>query len=179
MEDPNYIVDGGANVGLTSLFVFLRHPNARIIAIEPDPENFTVAAETLAPFADRCHLVNGGLWSEDTELAISRGTQHWATQTVKPTDGITPTIPVFHLETLLERHCFPRIDFLKIDIEGAELQMFRDGDTSFLSKTAFCAIECHGDCCTEAFQNAISNHNFKTIESGELIIASRISQSVD
>lgn len=175
LKDPHFIIDAGANIGLTSLFLLLRYPNATIIAIEPDPENFEIAVHNLRSFANRCHLVHGGLWSEDTELAISRGTyadgRHWATQTVKPASADAEIVPVYHLASLIDKYNFKTIDLLKIDIEGAELQVFRDGDTSFLATTECCAIECHGADCVEAFQNAISKYNFGTIESGELLIA--------
>ena len=46
------------------------------------------------------------------------------------------------------------LDLLKIDIEGAELQVFRDGSTDFLAKTRCCAVECHGAAPEQAFRAA-------------------------
>src|SRR5262245_54333406 len=41
-QDPSIIVDAGANVGMTAVYFALRYPNARIIAIEPESENFGI-----------------------------------------------------------------------------------------------------------------------------------------
>ncbi|TWT33780.1 Methyltransferase domain protein [Posidoniimonas corsicana] len=176
-NDVRYIVDAGANVGLTSLYFLNRYPHAHVIAIEPDVQNFDVAARNLRAFSSRCHIVNAGIWSEDTTLAVVRGDyrdgRHWATQTLPRVDGNDEGIPVFHLQTLLNRYGFPRVDLLKVDVEGAEDAVFRNGDTSFLKTTSSCAVECHGPECTEAFECAAARYGFRLRRVGELSLAER------
>ena len=36
------VVDCGANIGLTGLFLAARYPKARVICVEPDPQNFAL-----------------------------------------------------------------------------------------------------------------------------------------
>jgi FkbM family methyltransferase len=176
-----YIVDAGANIGLASLFLLQRFPNARVIAIEPDPENFAVASHNLRQFADRCDLIHGALWHTDGSVQVARGSfgdgRHWATQTLPVNGDAAETVPSWTLQSLLGKYAFPRIDLLKIDIEGAELAVFDQGDTSFLDVTQVCAVECHGDACREVYVRAASQYGFYIEEVGELTVATRTGAS--
>ncbi|XZE54241.1 FkbM family methyltransferase [Planctomycetaceae bacterium SH139] len=174
-----YIVDAGANAGFSSFFFLNRYPNARVIAIEPDPENFEVARRNLEPYSDRCHLLLAGIWGSEGTLNVHRTAagsgriSHCSTQTLpgEPDDNLA--VPARTIQSLMEEFQFPRIDYLKIDIEGAELSLFRDGDISFLQRTNFCAIECHGDECLAIFSRAAKSEEFMLKESGELTFAMR------
>src|SRR5690349_12598508 len=42
IDPPKIIVDGGANIGLSSIFFATRFPAAKIYAIEPEQTNFDV-----------------------------------------------------------------------------------------------------------------------------------------
>ncbi len=179
----NYAIDAGANIGLTSLYLLSRHPELRIVAIEPDPENYSVAKYNLAPFGERCQLVAAGVWNEDTTLTIQRGSfrdgRHWATQTVAAETSSSVTIPALPMLRIIEEYDVPHIDFLKMDIEGAELQVFLDGDTSFMSNTSCCAIECHGDACENAFRTVAEKFQFAVRQEGELLVATSSDSNPD
>jgi hypothetical protein len=68
---------------------------------------------------------------------------------------------------------FPRIDYLKMDIEGAELDVFRNGDLTFLKKTRVCAVECHDDDCMKAVTSALDKFGFKIEHKGEVLFSIR------
>ena len=79
----------------------------------------------------------------------------------------------YTVDELLLDAGFPRIDLLKVDIEGAELQVFRDGNTEFLLKTrGMAAVECHSAECVEAFESAVCD-GFHLRDTGELRVAER------
>jgi FkbM family methyltransferase len=170
-----YIVDAGANIGLASVYFLSRNPRARVVAIEPDPENFEIAQENLRSFGDRCKLIHGAVWSHSGTLAISRGSfrdgKHWATQTLPIVDDTHDSVRAYSVNELTRDALFPRIDLFKMDIEGAELQVFRDGETGFLMTTRCCAVECHGDDCVNAYSAAIQAAGFRLRQSSELLIA--------
>lgn len=175
LTQVEYIIDAGSNIGLASVYLLSRYPQARVIAVEPDPENFVIAAHNLAPFGERCQLIHAGLWSHESRLQVSRGTfrdgQHWATQTIPVATATTETVPAHTVNTLLQRYVFPRIDLLKVDIEGAERAVFGDGDTGYLGRTRCCAVECHGSDCDAALLSALKPYNFNVSTQGELTIA--------
>lgn len=174
-----YVVDAGANAGFASVFFLNRYPNARVIAIEPDPENFEVARRNLQPYSDRCYLLLAGVWSREGTLSIRRTTagsgriSHCSTQTQPAAADDDLVVPARSIQSLMDEFQFPRIDYLKVDIEGAELSVFRDGDTSFLKRTNCCAVECHGAECLTAFTIAAESEGFRLQHSGELTVATR------
>lgn len=175
--DPKYIVDAGANVGLTSVVLLERYPECRIIAIEPDPQNVRMAELNLRSYGERCRLFPVALWSEVGTLSVQRGVFRdgldWACQTVATAERNGASVEARTLNSLLAEVDFPRIDFLKVDVEGAELQVFGEGDTSFLEQTTCCATECHDDQCLEAFLQAAQHYGFSIRHEGELAIAWR------
>ena len=48
--EPRVIIDAGAHIGLTSAYFADMYPNARIVAIEPEPENFRLLERNIAPY---------------------------------------------------------------------------------------------------------------------------------
>src|SRR5262245_51635214 len=42
LSDVGLIIDCGANVGYSSAYFLSKHPTSRIIAVEPDPDNFAM-----------------------------------------------------------------------------------------------------------------------------------------
>jgi hypothetical protein len=49
-SDPTVIIDAGANIGLASVFFATRYPEARIVSLEADSENFAHMRKNVAPF---------------------------------------------------------------------------------------------------------------------------------
>lgn len=178
VRHAEYIIDAGANIGLSSVYFLSRNKNVRIVAIEPDPENYAVAQENIAPFGDRCCLIHGALWSHSGTLAISRGSfrdgRHWATQTIPNVRDSDEIVRAYTMNEIIAEAGFPNIDLLKMDIEGAELQVFRDGDVQFLQKTSCCAVECHGTECESIFASKTHDLGFRLRTSTELHIAEAV-----
>jgi hypothetical protein len=47
-DDVRIVVDCGANIGITSLFLAARYPRAKILSVEPHPENFALLKANVA-----------------------------------------------------------------------------------------------------------------------------------
>jgi FkbM family methyltransferase len=173
VHNPRVIIDAGANIGLASLYFLHRYPGARILALEPDPENLAVAEENLRPYRDRCTLVHGALWSSRTRLSLRRTGAHWATQV---TPDATPggiEVEAYSLPDIIRDHGLPSIDLLKIDIEGAEAEVFKTCQNMVFDRVGCCAVEIHGEVSAQAFVRAADYHNFDYWDCGELTIAYR------
>jgi FkbM family methyltransferase len=175
IANARYILDAGANIGLTSLLMLDRNPTCQIISVEPDPHNCEVASINLAPYGERCRLIQGAIWSDSKPLVLSRGTfrdgNYWATQTLPASGAQEATVPSYTVGEITKD--FPSIDYLKMDIEGAELNVFRDGDLSFLEKTKICAVETHDDDCYKALTVALEKYGFKIEQRGEVTFGIR------
>lgn len=133
------VIDGGANMGVFSLSTLRDHPLARITAFEPDPRVFTLLSENLkANGASSVTLVNAALGSTDGEMEFSPDGQ--AGGALVTSDG-TMRVRVERLSSYLTTE----VDFLKLNIEGAELDVLTEAAASGrLSRVRAMVIEYHG-----------------------------------
>jgi hypothetical protein len=60
LSSVSTILDLGANVGYSSRYFMGMFPRAKLLAIEPDPENFALLERQLSKFSDRAAVVRGG-----------------------------------------------------------------------------------------------------------------------
>jgi FkbM family methyltransferase len=133
------VIDGGANMGMFTLATRRDHPAARITAFEPDPSVFAMLRQNLEQNgAGDVTLVNAALGAIDGEMAFVPDGQAGGALTV-------------HAGTLrvrverLSRHLDEEVDFLKLNIEGAELDVLREAATSGrLRKVRAMVVEYHG-----------------------------------
>jgi FkbM family methyltransferase len=138
-QNARTIVDAGANVGYAAVWFAMRYPGARVIAIEPDEENFAILRTNCASFPD-ITCVFGALWSHDTTLELRRNAKSWGSRTV---EGASGTVPAYSLNTIMREHGLQEIDILKVDIEGAEKEVFSAPDRGWLDRTGCIAVETH------------------------------------
>lgn len=141
---PKVIIDAGANCGLVTLYLAWRYPEARIIAIEPSPDNVAMMRRNLAGVRG-VEIVQGALWSSSTWLRIANpeapGWSYRCEETTEDTHGAFRSVD---LATLLAERALPRCDLLKLDIEGAEIELFTDPG-AWLDITRGILVELHGD----------------------------------
>jgi FkbM family methyltransferase len=129
--DPSkveYIVDLGSNIGVTALLWASRYPNARIACVEPDAENFELLRRNTAFLGDRCRLLRTAVSDADGEVTFYRSTSvfFWSSsirRDIASGDVATVKVPCATLGTVFRQTGFPRVDLLKMDIEGAEEQV--------------------------------------------------------
>jgi FkbM family methyltransferase len=163
VQDPKWIVDLGANIGLASVFFLERFPGCKVLAVEPDPENIDICRLNLAPYGDRVTLIQAAVWPHRTRLNVSHDFGDglaWATKVVQSAPGEAGAVEGIDMPTLIGRTGGAEIDFLKMDIEGAELPLF-SADTSWLGRVKALGVELHDHFlpgCWEAFHAAVKPH---------------------
>lgn len=148
------IIDAGANVGYTSLFFLANFPEAHIVGIEPDDQNYklleqNVTANASAPYV----LLKKALWKNSGPVTMSdsfRDHREWSRQVVDtPGAGLKTSTQLegIPLDELFQVAGTVSIDILKIDIEGAEKEVFSDFNSSIevLKKVKFLIIELHDE----------------------------------
>jgi FkbM family methyltransferase len=121
------ILDCGANIGLSVIYFKQMYPGSRVIAFEPDPTIYKMLEQNLDTFGygDVC-LHNKAVWKENTILkfastgSLGGSLDIHAGREYDP-DTITE-VPALRLKDYMEEET----DFLKIDIEGAELEVLQD-----------------------------------------------------
>ncbi len=159
------ILDLGANVGYASAFFASRFPDARIIAVEPDPENFALCRENLKPYGSRITTLQGAVWSSCSKLALSHEVgEGWATQVVAANNDASSEVEGWDLPTLLDICRVETVDLLKIDIEGSEAEVFCGNSLPWLSRVRNICIELHDARCRETFFKALDGFAYDLIE---------------
>ena len=82
----------------------------------------------------------------------------------------SPRVHAITVPDILHRLNADRIDLLKIDIEGSELQLFSRGSEKWLSRVDFIVIELHDrfvSGCSRAFYSALASWQFSQELRGE------------
>ena len=175
--DPRLIWDLGANIGLTMADMAVRFPSARILGVEIDAENVALARRNLEPWAGRCEVVQAGVWPEDGEVRYHRlagGTSgHHVADVPEGSreDGVV-TAPAISPATLLSRAGPDAVvDFVKVDIEGAERELLRAA-TGWAARVRsitvevhepYTAAECRTDLCAMGFQTRIDPRHWACV----------------
>lgn len=134
------ILDCGANIGLSIIYFKQICPTASITAFEPDAINFELLKRNIRSFGlQQVDLQNMAVWKESTQLPFSVN-QGMASHIDLHS---TNTQPVFVNATRLRDWLTQPVDFLKIDIEGAEFEVLSDCDEK-LKNVQRLFIEYHG-----------------------------------
>lgn len=116
-----FIIDAGANVGMSVIFFKQMFPESEILAFEPDKRIFSFLSANIKDFGlQNVTLINKGLWDSEGELTFDSEGADAGRISESPQNPTT--IHVVSLRQYLSRP----VDFLKIDIEGAETTVLKD-----------------------------------------------------
>jgi len=177
VKEVGLIIDCGANVGYSSAYFLTRFPSTRVIAVEPDPANFATLVQNLAPYGDRCKALCTGVWSHSTDLVISEEPfgdgREWA-RTVRPArPGDIGTMSAVDVGSLLASSGHERISILKVDIEGAETEVFGANYEGWIGKVDNLVIETHSPHARSVVLAAVTDHGFSISECDELLVCKK------
>jgi FkbM family methyltransferase len=136
---PSTIVDAGAHIGMASILFALKYPAARIIAVEPEASNFAALVRNTAPYK-AITPIHAALWRENGEVTLGPSNVHpkGAFQIV---ENGKQRVRAITMDTLLSESGISSIDLLKVDIEGAELEVFKC--CHWIENVSVIAIELH------------------------------------
>jgi FkbM family methyltransferase len=144
-----YVVDAGANDGFSTALFARALPDASVVAIEPSAGNYAMCVLNTRELP-RVTVLRAALWSEMRELRVSEARagarEEWGLRTKPPAEaraGASTAVPGVELGELIGALRFPRVDFLKLDIEGAEFDLLRGGGGGWLPRVRFLFLEAH------------------------------------
>jgi FkbM family methyltransferase len=136
---PQTIVDVGAHIGMASLLFAQRYPLAGIIAVEPEPANFAALVRNVSSYKNIVP-VQAALWKEDGEVRLGKSAAHPKGAFAIAEDG-DQRVRAVTMETLMKENGIRMIDFLKVDIEGSEKEVFQT--CAWIKSVRVIAIELH------------------------------------
>jgi FkbM family methyltransferase len=169
LQSPTLIIDLGANVGYSTAYFLSQFKGCAVIAVEPDPGNFGELQKNVAPYGVRATTIKAAAWPRLERIGLEHRGQgrEWSTRVKPATDG---TVQAVTVPELLKASGHERIALLKIDIEGAEIDLFKSGTSEWLGKVDNMVIELHSDEAREVFYDAIAKSNFSLSMCDELTV---------
>jgi len=139
--DRPKIIDCGSYIGTSVLYFKINYPNAVVTGFEPDETNYSLISSNLLNwnFSDTS-VTNAAIWINNEPISFNaKGSMASKIETGAMGDGNKKTVNCVRLKDLL----IDKIDFLKIDIEGAEHAVLKDCSDNLVNvKNLF--VEYHG-----------------------------------
>ena len=171
---PKLILDCGGNIGCAAVYFANKYPTAQIYSVEPEKDNFKLLKFNTA-FYDNIYPINSALWDKETFIRVEdRGYGTWGFMTFETTAENEESFQTTTVSKLLAESGFDEIDLLKIDIEGAEKEVFGAPNVDeWLSKVKVLVIELHDRMkrgCSYEFFKAVSKYNWFFAFRGENLI---------
>ena len=140
------IIDCGANIGMSILYFKKLYPSSRITAFEANPLVYKLLQENITQnkLSD-IELNNVALYDEEKEIPFyineNIGTLMGSVEETRG-GSISVKVPAKRLSSYLVN--MDLVDLIKIDVEGAEIQILNDLFTaSFINKAKEYIIEYH------------------------------------
>jgi FkbM family methyltransferase len=169
--DTKVIIDAGANIGFTSVFLANQYPNSKIFSIEPDDENFEYVLRNTSPYKN-ITPIKKALWNKKETISLSDPGLGKRGMMVDKHAGAT-TLEAISVTDLMKEFNISQIDILKMDIEGSEKEVFTDNYDFWLPRTKCLVIELHDRMkkgCSASVFRALSNYDFSLSIKGENLI---------
>jgi FkbM family methyltransferase len=161
MGDVETILDIGGHVGTFGLFAKALWPNARLIAVEPDPSNHTLYVKNLSQngfLGPTDHVLLGAVGYDPASsfLVHSPSTtgghlmrtkaeaEKYISEGYRFYNRITDDqVNLFTIEDIMEQCGLEQVDLAKWDCEGGEVDAFKNISLDAASKFRFMVGEYH------------------------------------
>lgn len=124
--DTPVILDCGANIGMASLYFKWLYPRARIHAFEPDPATFSLLQENIARNKLDIEVSNCALWDQNTEVNFFTDSGKPGSLLMTTTSAQLKSEPIKVPARRLSDFIQGDVDFVKVDVEGAEHRILSD-----------------------------------------------------
>lgn len=170
LDAANFIIDGGGNIGLTAAYFGKCYPQALIASVEPDSGNFAMLQKNTAanPLVKPLH---GGVWNKTAHLqVVDKGAGNNAFTVAEIESPTANSIQAYAIADIMAMHQQTTVDIVKLDIEGAEKQVFANGYETWLPHTRLLIVELHDRMqpgCSKAVFSAICQYDFSLELRGE------------
>jgi len=142
---PRLILDLGANIGLTMAHFAHLFRGAHTVGVEMDSANAALCRANVAPWSRRCSVVEAAIFARAGRATYQKlPGNEWGYRLgdVRPGEGELVWVPTLTLDMLLDSISPRRVDFMKVDVEGTERDLFRSGG-SWVDRVACVAVETH------------------------------------
>jgi len=140
IQNVEYIIDAGAHIGISSLVFSVVFPQATILAIEPNEENYDMLKRNVKS-EEQIIPIKGALWSNSGNVEVSTEEESWSHRVRESSDDGSGVRSITVREAM-KMICADRVDILKMDIEGSEVEVLSSED-GWAKKVNYIMVEPH------------------------------------
>ncbi len=167
------VLDIGANVGYSSTYFAGIYPNCDVVAVELVHSNFEQLSRNTAFLGKRITTLEAAVWSHNDGVSIADDTfrdgDAWSHHASEAKDGKS-LVPSITMSELMQNHAMQRVNICKIDIEGAEYELFAEGNRHWVDNCDVILLEIHEDLATFDIVAAMHADGFHSFTAHELTI---------
>ena len=172
VKKNDVVVDVGAFIG--EFVLQIANKASRIIAIEPDPYNYCLLCRNTEHLKNVITIQNP-LWNDNVKVIFKMGLIS-SDSSILDVDSKKIIKSIYiqakRLDTLLSDLDIKKVDFLKIDAEGAEPEVLEgvEGYLKNIKKVAVdCSAERYGKTTLNSVQNVLKSAGFNVIKRGYMV----------
>ena len=177
------IIDCGGNVGFATRWFARMFPEARIVVVEPNEQNFRILTMNTEHLGDRVVRLKGGIWNTSARLMITNPDAGSAAFRVKELDKYGGEgLRAYTIDEICDIQGISTPFIVKLDIEGAQSTLFRS-NTDWVSRSHLITLELDDwqmpwQGTSRAFFSCISRYPFEYLFRDESIFCFRNFETV-
>ena len=155
------ILDLGSNIGCTIIDFKLRYPDAIVYGYEMDIDNYDLAMANCRRFSN-VHLFNKAVWIKKDRIVYKKNNQPDAYSITNEQNNLSLSVASLSIGDIIQENNIASIDYLKMDIEGAELNILNGEDLTWLHSVHAFNIEFHNisDSIMEKYIPKLKSYGF-------------------
>jgi len=174
--DPKFIIDGGSNIGMAAVYFANKYPNAAIVSVEPETSNYNLLVENTKRYP-QIRPLKSGIWGHSSILRVKDlGYGNWGFIVEELQEETPDSFKATSISDIMKLTGQKEIDILKLDVEGAEKEIFSENYREWLSATKVLVVELHDrmkEGCSKAFFKAMLEYDFEIEIMGENLVCTR------
>jgi FkbM family methyltransferase len=156
------VLDLGANVGLATVFLAARLPEARFACVEASPKTFALLAENLRRNVPEATSIRAAAVGEPGQFHVEQGPRP-GLHRVAPGRGADGTeIEGMTVPQLLDRAGLEYVDLMKIDIEGGEVGLLEHA-AEWAPRVGAVLLEVHAPTTVADAERTLSGHGYSIL----------------
>ena len=177
INETDTVVDIGGHIGAFSVFAANQARKGKVLAFEPFKENYDLLVSNINLNGFKNVIVeNKGIGKEDGssrfylrpkklekgEIAYNTGGHSF--HLIKESDTYMD-VPTLSFDSMVDEFKLDKIDFLKMDCEGAEFEIIYNASEESLAKVSKITMECHPfeNYTMEGMVEFLERHGFECI----------------
>lgn len=152
VTEGDYVIDGGAYIGDTALFfAALAGKTGKVFAFEFEPENVSIFKQNMElnkELSERIILEESALWDNSDEILHFNNNGPASYCSLEEKSDFTMKVNTVDIDNFVSKNKIEKIDFIKFDIERAELKALEGAKETikkFKPKLAICVYHYDSD----------------------------------